>query len=69
MKKQFDGCHEYGTRPGQLTGADVYDMVKDIKVTYGKGTKSRGPNQNPSGRRGQFSGTCHTGRIYKFVIA
>ena len=35
--KHFNGKAETGTKPIPRTGADVFGMVKDLKVIFGKG--------------------------------
>jgi hypothetical protein len=47
MKKQFDGGIEAGTPPRKYCGKDVHDMVKDIQMTYGKGTKVKATREKP----------------------
>ena len=39
--KYFDGKVETRSKPVTRTGVDIYDMVKDLKVIFGKGPGSQ----------------------------
>lgn len=39
LKKAFNGCQENDIAPNALTGEEVYQLVKDIKVVFGKKQK------------------------------
>ena len=41
MKKAFNGCQENGVAPKALTGEEVYERVKDIKIIFGKNQKQK----------------------------
>ena len=38
--KHFKGEEEYRRKPTRPTGEDIYGMVKDLKVIFGKGPGS-----------------------------
>lgn len=46
LKKAFNGCQEIGIAPNALTGEEVYQVVKDINVSFGKKQKQSNENSN-----------------------
>ena len=54
--KHFNGKADHRPKPAERTGAEIFDMVKDLKVIFGKG---------PGGQsvpRGELTGTHPCGR-------
>ena len=48
--KHFKGEADHGTKPHHRTGADVYYMVKDLKVIFGKGPSRQSIPNDTNGR-------------------
>ena len=47
--KHFIGKADHRPKPTERTGADVFDMVKDLKVTFGKGPGSQSVPKDADG--------------------
>jgi hypothetical protein len=48
--KHFKGTAEHRSKPGNRDGAEVFKMVKDLKVVFGKGQGSKPVPKDASGR-------------------
>ena len=48
--KHFKGEADHRTKPRHRTGADVHDMVKDLKVIFGKGPGGQPVPKDADGR-------------------
>ena len=48
--KHFKGTIEHRSKPGKRDGAEVFEMVKDLKVVFGKGEGSEPVLKDASGR-------------------
>jgi hypothetical protein len=48
--KHFKGTAEHRSKPGNRDGAEVFKMVKDLKVVFGKGQSSEPVLKDASGR-------------------
>jgi hypothetical protein len=48
--KHFKGTAEHRSKPGNRDGAEVFKMVKDLKVVFGKGQGSEPVPKDASGR-------------------
>ena len=48
--KHFKGTAEHRSKPGNRDGAEVFEMVKDLKVVFGKGEGSEPVPKDASGR-------------------
>jgi hypothetical protein len=74
MKMHFDNIVEKDSAPKQYTRKLVFEMVKNIKVVFGKGTvkgqkRKKTPTLTdiPFKKQSIFSCTFHTGRTFKLV--
>jgi hypothetical protein len=47
--KHFKGTAEHQSKPGNRDGAEVFKMVKDLKVVFGKGQGSEPISKDASG--------------------
>jgi hypothetical protein len=47
--KHFKGQAEHRSKPDNQTGEDVFEMVKDVKVVFGKGQGSEPVSKDASG--------------------
>ena len=48
--KHFKGVADHRPKPRHRTGADVHDMVKDLKVVFGKGPSGQPVPNDGDGR-------------------
>jgi hypothetical protein len=48
--KHFKGTTEHRSKPGNRDGAEVFKMVKDLKVVFRKGQDSEPISKDASGR-------------------
>jgi hypothetical protein len=76
MKMHLDNTVEKDSAPKQYTGKLVFEMVKNIKVVFGKGTvKGQKRKKTPTladipfKKQSIFSSTFLTGRAFKLVTA
>ena len=65
--KHFKGEADHRTKPRHRTGVDVHDMVKDLKVVFGKGPGGQPVSNDADGRapmliRNLYFGTCPIGK-------
>jgi hypothetical protein len=71
---KFKGKAEHQTKPGNRSGKDVFNMVKDVQVVFGKGPDSQPvPNDanghtHPCEGRSPYFGSYPTGRSYRSVV-
>jgi hypothetical protein len=76
MKMHFDNTIEKDGAPKLYTGKLVFEMVKNIKAVFGKGTVKRQKRKKtptltdiPFKKHSIFSSTFLTGRTFKLVTA
>jgi hypothetical protein len=74
MKRHFDNTVENDSAPKWYTGRLLFEMVKNIKVVFGKGTIKRQKRKKtltltamPFKKQSIFLSTFHTGRILKLA--
>jgi hypothetical protein len=74
MKRHFDNTVENDSAPKWYTGRLLFEMVKNIKVGFGKGTIKRQKRKKtltltdmPFKKQSIFLSTFHTGRILKLA--
>ena len=68
--KHFKGKAEHRTKPNNHSGEDIFNMVKDVQVVFGKGPSSQHVlndanghvDTHPSGRRSPYFGSYPTGK-------
>jgi hypothetical protein len=70
--KHFNGTAETRGKPVTHTGAEVFDMVKDLKVIFGKGPRSQpvpnGPNKRaPMWKKKSIFGSYPIGKSVRFA--
>lgn len=68
-KRHFDGTVETGTLPRHRDGKFLFEMVKNIKVVFGKNCKqSKNSSKAFHLKSGQFSfNTCPTGKSWRLT--
>jgi hypothetical protein len=68
--KHFKGTTEHRSKPDNRDGAEVFKMVKDLKVVFGQGQGSEPIPKDASGRaqcekRSQYFGSYHIGKTLR----
>ena len=71
--KHFKGEADHRKKPGHRTGDDIFDMVKDLKVIFGKGPGSQYVPNDDKGhapmwkKKNQYFGSYRIGKSYRSV--